>query len=162
MFVLNYFREYYVDLIGNPGNLCEPDSVLNGPSSISISSPLRFPRTKPVEPTIDFGSLAKQYFSDSQSLNLVFDEASSGNFVVADICFQNLDICIKTHIMNIFHSKYMVHLFVNTQEWYMILIGCLYISVRNFRLPSSRLVSIGALGNCPNLGSLNRLGLTKN
>ncbi|KAF3441720.1 hypothetical protein FNV43_RR15635 [Rhamnella rubrinervis] len=71
-------REYLVDLIGNPGELCDPDSLLNGPSSISISSPLRFPRLKPVEPTIDFRSLAKQYFSDCQSLNLVFDEALTG------------------------------------------------------------------------------------
>ncbi|XP_048321300.1 serine/threonine-protein kinase CTR1 isoform X2 [Ziziphus jujuba] len=71
-------REYLVDLIGKPGCLCEPDSLLNGPSSILISSPLRFPRLKPVEPIIDFRSLAKQYFSDCQSLNLVFDEASTG------------------------------------------------------------------------------------
>ncbi|XP_059462437.1 serine/threonine-protein kinase CTR1 isoform X2 [Corylus avellana] len=70
-------REYLVDLIGKPGYLCEPDSLLNGPSSISISSPLRFPRLKPVEPTIDFRSLAKQYFLDCQSLNLVFDDASA-------------------------------------------------------------------------------------
>ncbi|KAK6942659.1 hypothetical protein RJ641_028036 [Dillenia turbinata] len=67
-------REYLVDLIGKPGCLSEPDSLINGPSSISISTPLRFPRFNPVEPTIDFRSLAKQYFSDSQSLNLVFDE----------------------------------------------------------------------------------------
>lgn len=73
-----YFREYLVDLIGKPGYLCEPDSLLNGPSSISISSPLRFPRFKPVEPTIDFRALAKQYFLDCQSLNLVFDDASTG------------------------------------------------------------------------------------
>lgn len=71
-------KEYLVDLVGQPGCLCEPDSLLNGPSSILISSPLRFPRLKPVEPTIDFRTLAKQYFSDCQSLNLVFDEASSG------------------------------------------------------------------------------------
>ncbi|XP_038881631.1 serine/threonine-protein kinase CTR1-like [Benincasa hispida] len=74
-------REYLIDLIGKPGCLCEPDSLLNGPSSISISSPLRFPRLKPIESTIDFRSLAKQYFLDSQSLNIVFDEASSGNVV---------------------------------------------------------------------------------
>lgn len=79
MVFLFHFREYLVDLIANPGYLCEPDSLLNGPSSISISSPLRFPRLKPVEPTIDFRSLAKQYFSDCQSLNLVFDEASAGD-----------------------------------------------------------------------------------
>ncbi|XP_010543468.1 PREDICTED: serine/threonine-protein kinase CTR1-like isoform X2 [Tarenaya hassleriana] len=69
-------REYLVDLVGKPGQLWEPDSLLNGPSSISISSPLRFPRPRPVEPAVDFSSLAKQYFSDSQSLNIVFDPAS--------------------------------------------------------------------------------------
>ncbi|XVE96503.1 hypothetical protein REPUB_Repub02eG0228000 [Reevesia pubescens] len=71
-------REYLVDLIGNPGCLCEPDSLLNGPYSISISSPLRFPRLKPAVPAIDFRSLAKQYFSDCESLNLVFDDAPAG------------------------------------------------------------------------------------
>ncbi|KAL6145730.1 hypothetical protein ACLB2K_056415 [Fragaria x ananassa] len=72
-------RELFVDLIGNPGCLCEPDSLLNGPSTISISSPLRFPRIRTVEPTIDFRTLAKQYFSDCQLLNLVFDEAPAGS-----------------------------------------------------------------------------------
>jgi len=75
------FREYLVDLIGNPGCLYEPDSLLNGPSSILISSPLRFPRLKPVEAAIDFRSLAKQYFADCQLLNVVFDECSSGNYL---------------------------------------------------------------------------------
>ncbi|KHN48191.1 Serine/threonine-protein kinase CTR1 [Glycine soja] len=73
-------REYLVDLIGKPGNLSEPDSLLNGPSSISFSSPLRFPRLKPAEPTIDFRSLAKQYFSDCVSLELVFDNNSAEQF----------------------------------------------------------------------------------
>lgn len=71
-------RECTVDLIGKPGCLCEPDSLLNGPSSISISSPLCFPRFRSVEPAIDFRSLAEQYFSDCQSLNLVFDRPSTG------------------------------------------------------------------------------------
>ncbi|CAN4109538.1 unnamed protein product [Withania somnifera] len=71
-------REYLIDLIGKPGVLCEPDSLLNVPSSISISSPLRFPRYRQVEPTIDFRSLAKQYFLGSQSLNLLFDDSSAG------------------------------------------------------------------------------------
>ncbi|GMJ02935.1 SUGAR-INSENSITIVE 1, CONSTITUTIVE TRIPLE RESPONSE 1 [Hibiscus trionum] len=71
-------REYLVDLIGNPGYLCEPDSLLNGPSSISISSPLRFPCLEPAIAAIDFRSLAKQYFSDCESLNLVFDVAPAG------------------------------------------------------------------------------------
>ncbi|KAK6778720.1 hypothetical protein RDI58_025438 [Solanum bulbocastanum] len=71
-------REYLVDLIVQPGVLSEPDSLLNGPSSISIPSPLRFPRYRQVEPTIDLRSLAKQYFLDSQSLNLLFDDSSAG------------------------------------------------------------------------------------
>ncbi|CAN1134919.1 Serine/threonine-protein kinase CTR1 [Linum perenne] len=71
-------REYLVDLVGQPGCLSEPDSLLNGPSSISISSPLRFPRTKAAQHAIDFRSLAKQYFSDCQSLNIVFDDISAG------------------------------------------------------------------------------------
>ncbi|XP_022743313.1 serine/threonine-protein kinase CTR1-like isoform X2 [Durio zibethinus] len=71
-------REYLVDLIENPGYLCEPDSLLNGPSSITISSPLRFPRLKAAVTAIDFRSLAKQYFSDCESLNLVFDDAPAG------------------------------------------------------------------------------------
>ncbi|KAJ7971493.1 CTR1-like protein kinase [Quillaja saponaria] len=75
-------REYLVDLIGRPGYICEPDSLLNGPSSILISSPLRFPRLKPAEPTIDFRLLAKQYFTDSQSLVLVFDNSTSAGTVV--------------------------------------------------------------------------------
>ncbi|KAK8280233.1 hypothetical protein V6Z12_D09G162300 [Gossypium hirsutum] len=71
-------REYFVDLIENPGYLCEPGSLLNGPSSISIFSPLRFPHPKPAAPAIDFRSLAKQYFLDCESLNLVFDDAPAG------------------------------------------------------------------------------------
>ncbi|XP_010552989.1 PREDICTED: serine/threonine-protein kinase CTR1-like isoform X1 [Tarenaya hassleriana] len=69
-------REYLVDLVGKPGELWEPDSLLNGPSSISIYSPLRFPRPRPVEPAVDFKSLAKQYFADCQMLNIFFDPAS--------------------------------------------------------------------------------------
>ncbi|XP_055807072.1 serine/threonine-protein kinase CTR1-like isoform X2 [Solanum dulcamara] len=72
-------REYLVDLIGKPGVLSEPDSLLNGPSSISISSPLSFSRYRQVEPTIDFRSLAKQYFLDSQSLNLLFDDSPAAD-----------------------------------------------------------------------------------
>ncbi|KAH9601922.1 hypothetical protein KSS87_014751 [Heliosperma pusillum] len=83
-------REYLVDLVGQPGCLCEPDSLLNGPSSISISSPLRFPRFRSVEPSIDFRSLAKQYFSDSQSLNLVFDGPSSGDLFGSVATFNKL------------------------------------------------------------------------
>ncbi|XP_059646747.1 serine/threonine-protein kinase CTR1-like isoform X2 [Cornus florida] len=77
-------REYLVDLIGKPGCLCEPNSLLNGPSSISISSPLRFPQFRQVEPAIDFRSLAKQYFSDCQSLNIVFDDSSTGTVIDKD------------------------------------------------------------------------------
>ncbi|KAL8526273.1 hypothetical protein ACS0TY_015481 [Phlomoides rotata] len=68
-------REYLIDLVEKPGCLCEPDSLLNGPSTISISSPLRFPRYRQVEPKTDFRLLAKQFFSDIQSLNLEFDDS---------------------------------------------------------------------------------------
>ncbi|KAF8396459.1 hypothetical protein HHK36_018081 [Tetracentron sinense] len=74
-------REWLVDLIGKPGCLCEPDSSLNGPSTISISSPLRLPRFKPVESTENFRLLAKQYFLDCQSLNLIFGSASAGTAI---------------------------------------------------------------------------------
>ncbi|WJX18023.1 copper transport protein ctr1 [Trifolium repens] len=73
-------REYLVDLIGKPGQLCEPDSLLNGPASISFCSPLRFPRLKPAETAIDFRTLAKQYFSDCLSLELFFDNSSAEQF----------------------------------------------------------------------------------
>ncbi|XP_052174456.1 serine/threonine-protein kinase CTR1 isoform X2 [Diospyros lotus] len=77
-------REYLVDLVGMPGCLSEPDSSLNGPSSVSIASPLRFPRFRQVEPPIDFRSLAKQYFSDCQSLSNIFDEAPTGTALQGD------------------------------------------------------------------------------
>ncbi|KAM2878207.1 hypothetical protein FF1_013830 [Malus domestica] len=97
-------REYLVDLIANPGYLCEPDSLLNGPSSISISSPLHFPRLKPVEPTIDFRLLANQYFSDCQSLNLVFDEASAGSAVDEDNMYPKQFDRKSTEGKNLFSS----------------------------------------------------------
>ncbi|KAJ4969967.1 hypothetical protein NE237_003066 [Protea cynaroides] len=74
-------REYLVDLIEKPGYLFKPDSLLNGPSTISISSPLHLPKFKPIETTEDFRLLARQYFSDCQSLNLVFDNASAGSAI---------------------------------------------------------------------------------
>ena len=74
-------REYLIDLIEKPGCLSDPDSMSNGPSTISISSPLRFPRSKKVEPTIDFRLLAKQYFLEFQSLNQIFDESLAGDFL---------------------------------------------------------------------------------
>ncbi|KAI3743502.1 hypothetical protein L1987_61212 [Smallanthus sonchifolius] len=70
-------KELLVDLIGNPGCLYEPDSLINGPCSISIFSPLRFPRFKNINSTVSFESLAKQYFIDSESLNLVFEDPST-------------------------------------------------------------------------------------
>lgn len=72
-------REYLIDLVEKPGCLTEPDSMSNGPSTISICSPLRFPRYKKVEPTIDFRLLAKQYFSEFQALNKIFDESLAGD-----------------------------------------------------------------------------------
>ncbi|KAJ3681573.1 hypothetical protein LUZ60_016062 [Juncus effusus] len=72
-------REYWVDLIGEPGNLSEPDSYLNGPHSISISSPLHPPKFKSTDINLDFKSLAKQYFLDCQSLDLIFKDSSSAD-----------------------------------------------------------------------------------
>lgn len=71
-------REYFVDLIGKPGYLSGPGSLLNGPSSISISSPLRFPQLKPSESPSNIRSLAEQYFSDCQVLNITFSDAIAG------------------------------------------------------------------------------------
>lgn len=89
-----HHREYVVDLVEKPGFLCDPNSLLNGPSSISISSPLHFPRFKQVQPTMDFRSLAKQYFSDFQSLNLVFNDSSAGKNFSGQILF---NLGIKFH-----------------------------------------------------------------
>ena len=72
-------REYLVDLIEKPGCLYEPDSLLNGPSTISISSPLRFPRAQ-VEPPTDFRLLAKQFISEIQSLNSEFGGLLAGDY----------------------------------------------------------------------------------
>ncbi|GMH29962.1 hypothetical protein Nepgr_031805 [Nepenthes gracilis] len=47
-------RGYLVNLIENPGCLSEPDFLLNGPPSNSISSPLRFPLFRLVKLAIDF------------------------------------------------------------------------------------------------------------
>ncbi|XP_047076981.1 serine/threonine-protein kinase CTR1-like [Lolium rigidum] len=70
-------REYLVDLIGNPGLLSEPDSLLNGLSSMSISSPLRPPKHNSVDVVHNFKSLAKQYFLDCKSLNLMFNDPAA-------------------------------------------------------------------------------------
>ncbi|PSS23613.1 Serine/threonine-protein kinase [Actinidia chinensis var. chinensis] len=86
-------REYLVDLIGKPGCLSGPDSLLNGPSSISIFSSLCFPRFKQVGPAIDFRSLAKQYFLDTQSLNLVFEDSFTGTVFDGDA----RDLMYPTH-----------------------------------------------------------------
>lgn len=77
-------REYLVDLMCNPGALCSPDSLLNGTSSILVSSPLCHPRFKLVETAEDFRILARLYFFDCQSLNIAFDDPSSGAAVGQD------------------------------------------------------------------------------
>ncbi|KAG0457801.1 hypothetical protein HPP92_022958 [Vanilla planifolia] len=71
-------REYLVDLVRTPGTLCEPNSQLNGPGSITILSPLRPSKCKPIKIADNFRSLAKQYFIDCQSLNLLFTDTSTG------------------------------------------------------------------------------------
>ncbi|XP_034601443.1 serine/threonine-protein kinase CTR1 isoform X1 [Setaria viridis] len=77
-------REYLIDLIGNPGFLSEPDSLLNGLSSISVSSPLRPPKHNSVDIADNFKSLAKQYFLDCQSLNLMFSDPAAGTVIDLD------------------------------------------------------------------------------
>uniref|UniRef100_A0A3N7GQY6 non-specific serine/threonine protein kinase n=1 Tax=Populus trichocarpa TaxID=3694 RepID=A0A3N7GQY6_POPTR len=77
-------REYFVDLLRNPGALSQPDSSLNCSSSILVSSPLSHPRFKSNQTTEDFRTLAKLYFLDSQPLNLVFDNSSSGPTIDED------------------------------------------------------------------------------
>lgn len=76
-------REYLVDLIETPGVLCEPNSLINGSYSISILSPLRPPNLKSGGIAENFKSLAKQYFVDCRSLNLMFADASTGNYADA-------------------------------------------------------------------------------
>ncbi|KAJ1279356.1 hypothetical protein BS78_04G149400 [Paspalum vaginatum] len=77
-------REYLIDLIGNPGLLSEPDSLLNGLSSISVSSPLRPPKHIVTDISDNFKSLAKQYFLDCQSLNLMFSDPAAGTVIDLD------------------------------------------------------------------------------
>ncbi|KAB5544055.1 hypothetical protein DKX38_012167 [Salix brachista] len=72
-------REYFVDLLGNPGALSQPDSSLNCSSSILVSSLLSHPRFKSNQTTRDFRTLAKLYFLDSQPLHIVFENSSSGD-----------------------------------------------------------------------------------
>ncbi|KAD3337540.1 hypothetical protein E3N88_33060 [Mikania micrantha] len=88
-------RELLVDLIGNPGCLYEPDSLINGPYSISIFSPLRFPRSKNINSPVNFESLAKQYFIDCDSLNLVFEDPSTESH--EDSCLQHMPEIRRTH-----------------------------------------------------------------
>ncbi|XP_062219189.1 serine/threonine-protein kinase CTR1-like isoform X2 [Phragmites australis] len=77
-------REYQIDLIWNPGFLSEPDSLLNGLSSISVCSPLRPPKHNSVDIADNFKSLAKQYFLDCQSLNLMFNDPAAGTAIDLD------------------------------------------------------------------------------
>ncbi|KAL6634241.1 hypothetical protein ACP70R_026912 [Stipagrostis hirtigluma subsp. patula] len=81
---LLFKMEYLIDLIGNPGILSEPDSLLNGLSSISVSSPLRPPNHNSVDIADNFKSLAKQYFLDCQSLNLMFNDRAAGTVIDLD------------------------------------------------------------------------------
>ncbi|GFZ11184.1 protein kinase superfamily protein [Actinidia rufa] len=69
-------REYIVDLIERPGSLSLPNSFQNGSSSVLVSSPLCHPRFRTVEHAESFRMLASLYFSDCQSFNITFDDAS--------------------------------------------------------------------------------------
>ncbi|XP_039024765.1 serine/threonine-protein kinase CTR1-like [Hibiscus syriacus] len=72
-------REYLVDLFEEPGALSQPDSSLNGPSSILVSSPLCHPRFKSVETATSIKTLAKLYFIDKQSHKHALDDAFSAD-----------------------------------------------------------------------------------
>ncbi|AQK71412.1 Serine/threonine-protein kinase CTR1 [Zea mays] len=76
--------ECLIDLIGNPGFLSEPDSLLNGLSSISVSSPLRPPKHDSADNSDNFKLFAKKYFLDCQSLNLMFSDPAAGTVIDLD------------------------------------------------------------------------------
>jgi serine/threonine-protein kinase CTR1 len=76
MVYMCYCREYLVDLIGRPGVMSEPDSFLNGPSSILIASPLRLPELKSSLFTDEFRSLAKEYMTKFKFLDSALDNVS--------------------------------------------------------------------------------------
>ncbi|XP_050210460.1 serine/threonine-protein kinase CTR1-like [Mercurialis annua] len=76
-------REYLVDLFVKPGSLSQPDSSLNSTSSILVSSPLSHTTYKPVQTADDLRMLAKHFF-DSDSLNLAFDDTTSGSAIDQD------------------------------------------------------------------------------
>lgn len=78
-----------VDLIENPGWLHEPNSLLNG-LSISISSPMQLPNYKSICFAKNFKSLAKHFFLDCQSLNLMFNDASPGKSKLFSLNFLHL------------------------------------------------------------------------
>ena len=75
-------RESIVDLVGRPGDLCEPDSSINGPSSISISSPLHPPNSGSCKNIENWRSIAQHYFLECQSLNIMFSDLPGGSFPV--------------------------------------------------------------------------------
>ena len=97
----SWYREYLIDLIGNPGFLSEPDSLLNGLSSISVSSPLRPPKHDSAGISDNFKLLAKQYFLDCQSLNLMFSDPAAGislhaeQYKIQDLLEMSSDIYIE-------------------------------------------------------------------
>lgn len=71
-------REYMIDLVGRPGDTCQPDSSVNSASSMLIPSPLCHPRFKPVETAEYTKTMAQLYFLDNQALHLVFETTSGG------------------------------------------------------------------------------------
>ncbi|EPS62432.1 serine/threonine protein kinase, partial [Genlisea aurea] len=97
-------REHLIDLIAKPGYLCKPDSLLNGPSTILISSPLHFPRFKQMEPPVDFNIFAEQYFADIQSLNLMFDSGSPGSPKIA-VIFHKIDNLKSLIFSDVFNGQ---------------------------------------------------------
>ncbi|XP_021890586.1 serine/threonine-protein kinase CTR1-like isoform X1 [Carica papaya] len=78
-------REYLVDLFGDPGALSQPDSLLNGASSVLVSSPLCHPRFKQAESAMNFCASAKTYFFDKLSHKLEFNDGPSGTAINQEV-----------------------------------------------------------------------------
>ena len=66
-----------------PGALFQPDSCLNGTSSIIVASPLCLPRFKTPEAAGNVRTLTEMYFHDCQSLDIEFDDTHSGAFLLS-------------------------------------------------------------------------------
>lgn len=70
--------------------MSEPDSFLNGPSSILIASPLRLPELKSSLFTDEFRCLAKEYMTNFKFLDPALDNVSQGKLLYNDFAVVSL------------------------------------------------------------------------